>query len=281
MKKAFNMINELASNAVHLKKEFSKIYTGSSHIQEVIPQLTSEAFPIDQKYLDLIHDFAKTNPIYYNSYEQKISDISCVVYEGDINKYWLNSIRYDSSRAPFSPTWIISSYVSSLRAKELGFDEIIDIGSGDGRIAYCAKILGMDSHSFEIDDMLVDLQNSISGSTGIDFNPNCADALTFDYSKLNLKKSVFFIGGLAQMGGVSLATGVLDNLKSKSSLNDIGMVFTGTVSQKYVPDPMSEFGWGTLIHKYGLKVIDTVVLPTVWTFHESDDTPYVFSKFDS
>lgn len=275
------MMTDLANNAVNLKKEFSKIYSGSSHIQEVMPQFTSETFSIQQEHLDSIHKFAKTNPIYYNSYEQKISDVSCVVYEGDINKYWLNSIQHGSSRAPFSPTWIISSYLSALHAQELGFDEIIDIGSGDGRIAYCAKILGLDSYSFEIDDMLVDLQNSISDSTGIDFNPTCVDAITYDYSKLNLNNPAFFIGGLAQMGGVSLATGVLENLKSKSTLQNIGMVFAGTVSQKYAPDPMSEFGWGTLIHKYDLKVIDTVILPTVWTFHEPDETPYVFSKFDS
>ncbi|QUC63923.1 hypothetical protein NsoK4_05520 [Nitrosopumilus sp. K4] len=275
------MINALAQNIVSLKKEFSKTYSGSANIQEVIPLLNSETFQIEQNDLDWLHTFAKNNPIYYNSYEQKISDVNCIVYEGDINKYWLNSIQHGSSRAPFSPTWILSAYVMSLHAKELGFDELIDVGSGDGRIAFCAKVLGMDSFSFEIDNMLVDLQKSISDYTGIEFDANCTDATTFDYSHLNLKKPLFFIGGLAQMGGISLATGVLDNLKSKSESTNTGMVFAGTFSQKYPPDPMSKAGWGTLIHKYGLQVIDTVILPSAWTFRELDDTPYVFTRFDA
>jgi len=275
------MIHDLATNTVKLKKEFSKIYSGSSHIQEVLPLCPSDAFQINEKHLDLLHAFAKNNPIYYNTFEQKISDVSCIVYEGDINRYWLNSIQHGSSRAPFSPTWILSAYVASLYAKQLGFDELIDIGSGDGRIAYCAKILDMVSYSLEIDNMLVELQNSISASTGANFSPSCVDAISFDYSSLHLKKPVFFIGGLAQMGGVFLATGVLENLKSSSVLKNMGIVFAGTVSPKYSPDPMSDAGWGTLIHKYGLNVIDTVVLPTVWTFHEPEDTHYVFSKFVS
>ena len=52
----------------------------------------------------------------------------------------------------------MSAYVGALYAKELGYSEIIDIGSGDGRIAFCGKVLDMESYSIEIDDMLVDLQ---------------------------------------------------------------------------------------------------------------------------
>ena len=40
-------------------------------------------------------------------------------------------------------------------AQTLGFEQIIDIGSGDGRIAYCGKILGLNSISIEIDENLV------------------------------------------------------------------------------------------------------------------------------
>ena len=78
------MIKEIAQNLVELKKEFTKVYDGKSQIQEVIPILKSEKFPIDD--LDALHDFAKNNPIYYNSYEKIIYDVSCMVYEGDINK---------------------------------------------------------------------------------------------------------------------------------------------------------------------------------------------------
>ena len=270
------MIDEIAQNLVKLKQEFSKTYDGTSNIQEFIPTKKSDMFPIDD--LESLHSFLKNNPIYYNSYEKEISGISCIVYEGDINKYWLNSIQYGSSRAPFSPTWIMSAYLTSLFTKSLGYKQVIDIGSGDGRIAYCAKVLGMDSHSIEIDEILVDLQSSIVNSVNVNFNPNCTDAITFDYSSLGLSFPVFFIGGLAQMGGVSLTTGIFNN--SPFVLNqNTGVVFAGTVSQKYASDPLGESGWGTLIEKYSLKVIGTLTLPAIWTFKESDDVRYIFTKF--
>jgi len=270
------MIKEIAQNLVTLKKEFAKTYDGKSQIQEIIPTTKSNLFPIDD--LESLHSFAKNNPIYYNSYEKTISDVPCIVYEGDINKYWLNSIQHGSSRAPFSPTWILSAYICSLHTKSLGYKQVVDIGSGDGRIAYCAKILGLDSYSIEIDDMLVDLQNSISKSVGVNFNPKCSDAITFDYSTIDVGNTTFFIGGLAQMGGVALATGILDNIQSDSLKEKIGMVFAGTVSQKYTIDPMNHAGWGTLIDKHSLNVVDTVMLPAVWTFKELDDVHYIFSK---
>ena len=143
------MIKKLAENLVNLKKEFVSDYVGTSQIQELIPISNSESFPIDQSELNLLHEFATKNPIYYNSFEKIIDDVSCIVYEGDINKYWLNSIQHDSSHAPFSPTWIMSGYILSLFAKENDYSQIIDIGSGDGRIAYAGKILGMESYSIE------------------------------------------------------------------------------------------------------------------------------------
>lgn len=273
------MIEESAKNLVELKQEFSKTYNGTSHIQEVVPISKSQKFPFEEKDFEFLHAFAKNNPIYYNSYKQEISDVSCMVYEGDINKYWLNSIQHGSSRAPFSPTWLLSAYISTLYVKELGYRQVIDIGSGDGRIAYCAKILDLDSFSIEIDISLVELQNKIVQSSGIDFNPKCSDAITFDYSSLNLTKPSFFIGGLAQMGGIALGTGILENVKTNAPLmENTGMVFAGTNSPKYSPDPINKFGWGTLIAKYALQEIKTITLPTVWTFKEPCGTPYLFVK---
>ena len=270
------MIEELAKNLVNLKKEFEKIYDGKSQIQEVIPISKSELFPIKQDDLDLLHHFATKNPIYYNSFEKIIGEIPCVVYEGDINRYWLNSIQHASSHAPFSPTWIMSAYIGALQSKELEFKEIIDIGSGDGRIAFCSKVVGLESYSIEIDDMLVDLQKLLAF---LDFHPYCADATKFDYASLNLRKPVFFIGGLAQMGGTQLASSVIEKVNSVADLRgQTGWVFAGTNSQKYQPDPKNEAGWGTLIEQNHLHTIKTISLPTIWTFHESDETPYVFAQ---
>ena len=271
------MIESIAQNLIHLKKEFVSSYDGQSQIQEIIPKSKSELFPIAQKDLEMLHTFAKTNPIYYNYYEKSISGTACIVYEGDINKYWLNSIQHSSSNAPFSPTWIVSAYVGVLFAKKLGYSEIIDVGSGDGRIAFCAKVLDLESYSIEIDDELVQLQTDLSNV--LDFNPFCSDASLFDYSSLNLTKPIFFIGGLAQMGGTSLASGVLGKITSLFNLKqNSGWAFAGTYSKKYVPDPKNKAGWGTFIEKNNLNYLQTVSLPTVWTLHESDDTPYIFTK---
>ena len=269
------MIDNLSQNLCKLKKDFKKKYSGQSHIQEIIPSFESEIFPVAQKDLELLHQFTTKNPIYYNSYEESINDVTCVVYEGDINKYWLNSIQHGSSHAPFSPTWIMSAYLLSMHANELGFREIVDIGSGDGRIAFCAKILNLQSYSIEIDELLVDLQNQLS--TILDFHPYCSNATAFDYSSLNLSNPAFFIGGLAQMGGTQLASGVIEKINLlPSAIKNMGWVFAGTISKKYPPDPKNNAGWGTLIEQNNLKMINTISLPTVWTFHEPDNTQYVF-----
>ena len=107
-----------------------------------------------------------------------------------------HSVNVMSSLAPHVPA-SEDAVRKMLQFAELQIgEELYDLGSGDGRIAYCAKILGLQTHGVEIDDMLVDLQKSISDSTKINFNPNSADAINFDYVSLNLTKPAFFIGGL-------------------------------------------------------------------------------------
>ena len=161
----------------------------------------------------------------------------------------------------------MSAYVMTLIAKKLGYAELVDIGSGDGRIAFCGKILGLISHSIEIDDVLIELQKAISISTNQNFNPKCEDALEFDYSKLKLTHPVFFIGGLAQMGGDILATSIIDKINTISNLtNNAGLVFAGTNSKKQLSNNLTNGGWSSLIEKYDLNIVDTVSLPTVWTF---------------
>ena len=272
------MIEQLAKNLQELKKEFFCLYDGTSNIQEAIPISESAKFPINEKFLKLLDLFATKNPIYYNSYNQNILGINNTIHEGDINEYWLGSISHDSSHAPFSPTWILSAFIATLQAKELGFTEIIDVGSGDGRIAYCAKILGLNSYSIEIDSDLVELQKSIIKETKLDFNPYCADVTKFDFNSLKLQRPIFFIGGLAQMGGTTLASSIIDkvtNLKLKKEC--LGFAFAGTYSKKYANSEHNA-GWGELVEKNNMKIIKTLSLPTVWTFKESEDTPYIYAK---
>ena len=280
-----NMIELLEKDAVRLKQNFAKSYEGSSHIQEIIPVSSSNSFPIDKDHLEMLHNFAQKNPIYYNSYEQEIDKTPCVVYEGDINEYWLNSISHGASYQPFYPTWITTAYIISLVAKNLGFKELIDIGSGDGRIAYCAKLLDLETVSIEVDESLVKLQKLITFATKINFNPNCVDAVEFNYANLNLENPVFFIGGLAQMGGDVLANSIIEKLDETPKLKKkSGMTFAGTYSKKYFPgtesNNISEGGWKKVIDKNNLNVIQTVILPSVWTFDQPIDTPYIFTKFN-
>ena len=274
------MLDELVKNLVHVKQDFAKNYDGSAHIQEVMPSFVSKEFPIDAHHLQMLHNFAQKNPIYFNSFEQKIAGISCTVYEGDINQYWLNSIKHGTSCQPFYPTWIMSAFVMVSIAERLGYKELVDIGSGDGRIAFCGKILGLISHSIEIDEMLVELQKTISISTNQNFDPKCKDALEFDYSQLQLIHPVFFIGGLPQMGGDVLATSIIDKINSISNLKDnTGLVFAGTHSKRQLSSNMDNGGWSSLIEKHHLNVIDTVSLPTIWTFDQKIETPYIYTKF--
>jgi hypothetical protein len=180
---------------------------------------------------------------------------------------------------------MLTAYIIALVAKNLDYKEVLDIGSGDGRIAYCAKILDLETYSIEIDESLVDLQKLISFSTKIDFNPNCADAVEFDYSGLRLQHPVFFIGGLPQMGGDIFASSIIEKVNKIPYLKkNTGMTFTGTYSKKYfsgnVSTNMSEGGWESIIDKNDLKIIKTITLPTVWTFDQPVDTPYIFTKFN-
>jgi len=275
----FLVQEKLAKNLVSLKQEFAKIYDGHSHIQEIIPVSSSDFFPIPHDHLESLHSFASKNPIYYNFYEKKIADVQCTVYEGDINEYWLNSIKHGSSCQPFYPTWILSAYIATSIAKSFDCKELVDIGSGDGRIAYCAKLLDLNATSIEIDDGLIELQKIISLKTNIKFNPVCTDAIEFDYSSLNLSCPVFFIGGLPQMGGDILATNIIEKISTTNLKKNTCIVFAGTHSKRQLSGNQSEGGWSSLIDKYGLKVVKTVSLPTIWTFDQLDDTPYIYTKF--
>ena len=274
------MHDSIIKNLILVKQDFAKNYAGNAHIQEVIPTSVCEEFQINKQHLEMLHIFAQKNPIYFNSYEEKIADVLCTVYEGDINEYWLNSIKHGSSCQPFYPTWIMSAYVMASIAKKFGYLELVDIGSGDGRIAFCGKILGFTSHSIEIDDVLVGLQDTICAQTNQNFNPKCGDALEIDYSELNLKSPVFFIGGLPQMGGDILATSIIQKINSIVNLKtNTGIVFAGTNTKRQLSGNLSDGGWSTLIEDHQLDVINTVSLPTVWTFDQKVETPYIFTKF--
>jgi hypothetical protein len=262
-----------------LKREFVTSYKITrSLLTEIIPLHYSKSLPIDNDVLDSLHRFAAANPIYFKSHDAQISGIVCRIYEGDINNYWLSSKKYDTSYQPFYPTWMLSAFTLALEAKSLGFDQLVDVGSGDGRIAYCASLLGMGSYGIEIDDELVELQDAVSSSTGIKYNAIRADATRFDYGSLDLSKPIFFISGLPEMGEM-LADSVIRQVLSIEKLkHNAGFNFMGSHVMKTLTRDRTGWGWGSVIASFGLKLIGTITLPTLWTTDQILDTAYVYTR---
>ncbi len=271
------MENPKDSPASRLKAEFVKKYDGNGHIREAIPRASSELIPIDDSILEKLHDFARNNPIYYNSYEMEILGVPCTVYEGDINEYWISSTKHDVSNQPFYPTWILSACEVALESRRLGMEQIVDVGSGDGRIAYCGQVVGLDSYGIEIDRSLSELQERIAQDSGVRFGVRHADANEFEYASLGLTRPAFFIGGLPEMGEM-LAKSIVARIFSHERLRgESAFVFMGSFQLKRFSNK-EKWGWGFVIDEAGLDVKGVVVLPTCWTMDQQRDTPYIFTK---
>ena len=271
------MNKTLAEAIVTLKTEFVKRNESSNHINEIIPSLP-ESLSIDEHELEMLHKFAECNSIYSDSYEMEILDIVCRVYHGDMNNFWLDSIKHDTSYTPFYPVWILSAYALALESKNIGAKQLIDIGSGDGRIAYCARIVGLKSYGIEIDENLASLENEILANTGVDFQPIIADATQFDFASLELSQPIFFIAGLPEVGEM-LANNVISRITSMPNLktNPI-FVFSGSHIMRKDSRDKSKWGWGKVMEHYNLEVIKTVTLPTYWTIEQAIDTPFIFTR---
>jgi len=274
------MVDEFVCNqVVELKNEFVRNHLKNwDYLSEVIPLSYSSFFPVEEGILLDLHRFVASNPIYYRSHTIEVFGVPCKVYEGDINNYWLSSKKYDTNYQPFYPTWVLSAYALSLESKRLGFKEIIDIGAGDGRILYCAKLLGLNPVGIEIDSDLARLQVSISKATGLEYNVVNEDATRFDYGALSLSKPIFFISGLPEMGEM-LAESVLAKVKSLRALGDsIGFNFMGSHVMKNYSNDRKYCGWGRVMERYDLELLELVTLPTCWTLEQQLDTPYLYAK---
>lgn len=255
-----------------------KNFSPRGYIAEIVPCQFSTSLDIEQGVLDKLNLFAQNNPIYIKQIEITVDGTLCKSYEGDINHYWLSSKKHDACYQPFYPTWILSAYALALLSKKLGFKELVDVGSGDGRIAYCSTLLGLKSFSVEIDTDLALLQRKIASSTSIDFEILNVNAIGFEYGSLNLSRPIFFISGLPQSGDM-LAMDVIKKAKNLSDTSGtIGFNFMGShVMREYTADK-TQWGWGTVIEEFGLKVIGCVTLPTLWTNDQDIDTAYVFAQ---
>lgn len=263
---------------VNLKLQYVRSRNSPAFLSEVVPIAKSLELPIETTALDSLHQFAGANPIYVGSYGQEVSNVMCSVYEADINSFWLSSKKHDCSYQSFFPTWLLSAYALARTAKSLGFKELVDIGSGDGRVAFCGSIVGMDSFGIEIDADLARLQESISRTTGVAFNTVEADATRYDYSRLNLSRPIFFISGLPEMGEM-LASSVIERIRRIPQLrSSSGFAFMGSHAMKRLCRDHTECGWGQVISQFDLELNGTFTLPTYWTTEEQVDTPYVYAS---
>tara|TARA_B100001123_G_C15333204_1_gene1031923 strand:+ start:926 stop:1750 length:825 start_codon:yes stop_codon:yes gene_type:complete len=273
-------MEKLSEKICRLKHDFISIYSGNSHTTEILPKKPSLEFQINENSLVLLHSFLENNPIYSTKFESMIKSENFLIFEGDLNNYWIDSIKHDTSYAPFYPTWMLSAFCLAEKIKELKTEQIFDIGSGDGRIAFCGKIMGLDSISVEIDENLVNLQNDLVRDTGIRFHPTCSDATIFDFDEFEGKKSAFVIGGVPEIGEI-LAESVIDNVLKHEYFENSIFVLTGSHAKQRFSKSIDCFGWGNLVKKFDLDIITTENLPTYWTMDQEFETPYVFLKKDN
>jgi len=268
----------ISKNIVKLKEDFVKSYTGKSHIQEILPKNKTEFLPIDEKHLSLLHKFMENNPIYYDTSDIEICGVECRIFEGDLNQFWIDSLKHDTSYAPFYPTWLLSAYFLALESRNNGFSELIDVGSGDGRIAFCGNILDLESHSIEIDEQLSNLQNDIAKSIPVNLAVINDDATVVDYNRLNLNSPIFFIGGLPENGEM-LANSIIKSILNSSELQKTScFALTGSLAKRKFDKKQLDYGWGATTRKFNLTTIKTINLPTYWTMDQPFVTPYIFTK---
>jgi len=271
------MFEKILINFLETKREYIQNFKPPNIIAEIIPTEVTNSFPIDKLILAKLHQFVSNNPIYFKKTNILINNINFISYEGDVNDFYLSSKKYDTNYQPFYPTWILSAFLLCLKAKELGFTEIIDIGAGDGRISYCGSLLYLRSIGIELDSSLSELQNDLCKKTNINFEIVNRDASTFDFAKLNLSKPLFFVSGLPEMGEM-----FVDNLINTTLQNNFlsfGIVFLGSINnkRKFVKDD-TLYGWGEIIKRNNLKIIKEINLPTHWTNDNNSESKYLITK---
>jgi len=271
------MFERILVNFLETKRKYIQNFKPPNIIAEIIPTEVTNLFPIDKLILAKLHQFVSNNPIYFKKTNILINNINFISYEGDVNDFYLSSKKYDTNYQPFYPTWMLSAFLLCLKAKELGFTEIIDIGAGDGRISYCGSLLYLRSIGIELDSSLSELQNDLCKKTNINFEIVNRDASTFNFDTLNLSKPLFFVSGLPEMGEMFVDN--LINTTLKNNFLSFGIVFLGSINnkRKFVKDD-TLYGWREIIKRNNLKIIKEINLPTHWTNDNNSESKYLITK---
>ncbi|MDP9488785.1 MAG: hypothetical protein M3P28_01085 [Thermoproteota archaeon] len=270
--------NYLVQELLKLKNEYLEKIHSYNHIREFLP-VTSNQSLFDKSQLEKLHNFFKLNKIYYKEESLVLGNIPCISYEGDINQFWLSSKKYDTNYQPFLPTWVLSALVMVQVAKDLGFENIIDIGSGDGRLLYCGSIIGLNSIGIEIDKDLCDLQTKISDDSNVKFRVINGDSNSIDYSQLALENTMLFVSALPESGEM-ISYGITNQFKKyMDKLQNVGITLMGSQTYRRYTRDKSMWGWGKFIDDCELKLVECLSLPTSWTLDEKKETPYLFTLF--
>jgi hypothetical protein len=268
--------NYLAQYLIRLKNEYLDKVHSYNHIREFIPDPNHQSL-FDNSHLEKLQTFFKFNKIYYKEQSISLANIPCMSYEGDINQFWLSSKKYDTNYQPFLPTWGLSALVMVLVAKDLGFENIIDIGSGDGRLLFCGSILGLNSVGVEIDKDLCYLQNEISSYSNVKFQVINGDSNSIDYSQLELQNTMIFISALPESGEM-ISYGLTNQFqKYRDKLHNLGITLMGSHTHRRYSRDRSVWGWGKFVDDCGLKIVECLSLPSSWTLDEKKETPYLFT----
>lgn len=270
--------NYLVQELLKLKNEYLEKIHSYNHIREFLPD-TGNHDLFDKSHLEKLHTFFKLNKIYYKQESLVLGNIPCISYEGDINQFWLSSKKYDTNYQPFLPTWVLSALVMVLVAKDLGFENIIDVGSGDGRLLYCGSIIGLNSIGVEIDKDLCDLQTKISDNSNVKFRVINGDSNSIDYSQLALENTMLFVSALPESGEM-ISYGITNQFKKyMDKLQNVGITLMGSHTYRKYSRDKSMWGWGKFIDDCELKLVECLSLPTSWTLDEKKETPYLFTLF--
>ncbi|MFB5598810.1 MAG: hypothetical protein ACE5SW_01095 [Nitrososphaeraceae archaeon] len=272
------MFRIILENLIKSKNIYFDQINPKSIISEIIPISYSKKFPINTLMLGKLHQFTNNNSIYFKKTCVSIDNTGFISYEGDVNNFYLNAKKYDTSYQPFYPTWILSSLLLCewLRSDQTCSNEIIDIGSGDGRIPYCGSLLGIRSIGLEIDSSLIDLQKFISKKTNINFEIINADATTYDFSNLELYRPCFVISALPEMGEMFIEN-IMKRIK-ENKIKSYLIVLLGSLVKRKFSNNNDYFGWGDIIENNNLTIIHSINLPTHWTNHNAHDTKYLIVK---
>lgn len=272
------MYRIVLENLIKAKNIYFDKVSPKSIISEIIPSVYSEKFPISTTTLEKLHQFASSNSIYFKKNLIAIDNTEFMSYEGDVNNFYLNAKKYDTSYQPFYPTWILSSLLLCewLRSNQNECGEILDIGSGDGRIPYCGSLLGIRSIGLEIDSSLANLQKFISKKTNVNFEIINADATNYNFSQLELNDPCFVVSALPEMGEM-----FIENIIKKVRENRIKsflIILLGSLVKRKFSNDNNNFGWGNIIQSNNLKIIHSIDLPTHWTNNNPFETKYLILK---